>query len=261
MTNQGRITTELDGHVLLIGIDRVAKRNGFSLTMLRELALAFTRLQEDPQARCGLVYAEGAHFTAGLQLDQLGPYMARGESVWPEMHIDPLSLRQNKRSKPLVVAVQGITFTLGIELMLAADIVVAAHDCRFSQLEVKRGIMATGGATVRMMERAGWGNAMRYLLTGDEFDASAALRMGLVQEVVPAGSQFERALEIAERIAAQAPLAVRATIASARLAAESGPDAAIAEFLLVQAQLANSADAAEGVASFVEKRAARFVGE
>ena len=70
--------------------------------------------------------------------------------------------------KPLVIAVQGICFTVGVELMLSADIVVAADDCRFSQMEVKRGIMARGGATIRMVERAGWGNAMRYLLTGDE---------------------------------------------------------------------------------------------
>jgi len=258
---EGTVSTELRGHVLIMRIDRPKKLNGFTVKMIRELAAAYSELEDTDQAWVGVLCAEGAHFTAGLQFDQLGPYMARGESVWPEKHIDPLGLRENRRSKPLVVAVQGITFTLGIELMLAADIVVAAHDCRFSQLEVKRGIMATGGATVRMMERAGWGNAMRYLLTGDEFDASAALRFGLVQEVVPAGSQFERALEIAERIAAQAPLAVRATIASARLAADSGPDAAIAEFRQVQAQLANSADAAEGVASFVEKRAARFVGE
>ena len=258
---EGTISTELRGHVLIMRIDRPKKLNGFTVKMIHELAAAYSALEDNDEAWVGVLCAEGAHFTAGLQLDQLGPYMARGESVWPEKHIDPLGLHDNQRSKPIVVAVQGITFTLGIELMLAADIVVAAHDCRFSQLEVKRGIMATGGATVRMMERAGWGNAMRYLLTGDEFDAATALRMGFVQEVVPAGSQFERALEIARRIAAQAPLAVRATIASARLAAESGPDAAIAEFREVQAQLANSADAAEGVTSFIEKRAARFTGE
>ena len=82
---------------------------------------------------------------------------------------------------------QGICFTLGIELMLAADIVIAAEDCRFAQIEVKRGIMPAGGATVRMVERAGWGNAQRYLLTGDEFGAAEALRLGFVQEVVPAG--------------------------------------------------------------------------
>ena len=100
-------------------------------------------------------------------------------SVYPLGSIDPLSLRPPIRTKPLVCAVQGICFTLGIELMLAADIVIAADDCRFAQIEVKRGIMPTGGATVRMVERAGWGNAQRYLLTGDEFGAAEALRLGL----------------------------------------------------------------------------------
>jgi enoyl-CoA hydratase/carnithine racemase len=259
--NEGRITTELRGHVWVMRIDRPQKLNGFTVKMIRELAAAYSALEDNDEARVGLLCAEGKHFTAGLQLDQLGPYMARGENVWPDEHIDPLGLRAKRRTKPVVVAVQGITYTLGIELMLAADIVVAAHDCRFAQLEVKRGIMATGGATLRMMERAGWGNAMRYLLTGDEFDAAAALRMGFVQEVVPAGSEFDRALEIAERVAAQAPLAVRATIASARLAADEGPEAAIAVFRQVQAGLAASADAKEGVASFLEKRAARFTGQ
>ena len=258
---QGQVRTELAGQVLIIRIDRPKKLNGFTVKMIRELAEAYTLLEKSDDARVGLVCAEGAHFTAGLQLDELGPYMARGESVWPADCIDPLALREPKRTKPVVVAVQGITFTLGIELMLAADIVVAAHDCRFAQLEVKRGIMATGGATIRMAERAGIGNAMRYLLTGDEFDAATALRLGFVQEVVPAGSQFERAMEIAVRIAAQAPLAVRATIASTRLWAERGPDAAMDEFRGTQARLAGSADAKEGVASFLEKRAARFSGQ
>ena len=256
--SDGQIRTEKRGHVLVITINRPLKRNGFSVKMIGELAAAYSALENDADAWVGLLCAEGAHFTAGLQLDQLGPYMARGESVWPLDAIDPLGLREPKRTKPVVVAVQGITYTLGIELMLAADIVVAAHDCRFAQLEVKRGIMATGGATLRMMERAGWGNAMRYLLTGDEFDAATALRLGFVQEVVAAGEQFERALAIAESIAAQAPLAVRATIASSRLAAEEGPDAAAARFREVQAGLANTADAKEGVASFVARRAAQF---
>ena len=101
---------------------------------------------------------------------------------------------------------------------------------------------------------------MRYLLTGDEFDAATALRLGFVQEVVTTGQQFERASALAERIAAQAPLAVRATIASTRKFAEQGQDAAVAEFRSVQAGLANSADAKEGIASFVDKRDARFTG-
>ena len=258
--SDGRITTEKRGRVFIIKLDRPKKLNGFPVKMIRELAAAYTAFENDTEAWVGLLCAEGPHFTAGLQLDQIGPIMARGESLWPDGAIDPFGLRDPKRTKPLVVAVQGITYTIGIELMLAADIVVAAHNCRFAQLEVKRGIMATGGATIRMAERAGWGNAMRYLLTGDEFDAATALRLGFVQEVVPAGEEFDRALTLAEKIAAQAPLAVRATMASLRTAAEQGPDAAAAQFRVVQAGLANSADAQEGVASFVAKRDARFTG-
>ena len=258
---EGQVITELRGQVLIIKIDRPRKMNGFTVKMIRELSAAYTELERNDEARVGLLCAEGKHFTAGLQLDQIGPYMARGEVLWDSAGIDPLGLRARRRTKPVVVAVQGVTFTLGIELMLAADIVIAAHDCRFAQLEVKRGIMATGGATLRMMERAGWGNAMRYLLTGDEFDAATALRLGFVQEVVPAGEEFARALGIAERIARQAPLAVRATIVSSRKAVEEGVDAAAAEFRDVQQRLANSADAKEGVASFVERREARFTGK
>ena len=91
--------------------------------------------------------------------------------------------------KPLVMAVQGITFTIGIEMMLAADIVVAADDCRFCQMEPKRGLAVFGGAHVRYVERAGWGNAMYHLLRADEFGAARARELGFVQEVVPAGEQ------------------------------------------------------------------------
>ena len=144
--------------------------------------------------------------------------------------------------------------------MLAADIVIAAANTRFSQLEVKRGIMATGGATIRMPERAGWGNAMRYLLTGDEFDAETALRLNLIQEIVETGDQLNRAIDIASKIAEQAPLAVSQTIVSSRLAAEEGPVAAAAQFKEVQTKLMDSVDAEEGVVSFVERRAAHFTG-
>jgi enoyl-CoA hydratase/carnithine racemase len=165
-----------------------------------------------------------------------------------------------RRTKPMVVAVQGITYTLGIELMLAADIVVAADNCRFSQLEVKRGIMATGGATLRMAERAGMGNALLHLLTGAEFGSAEALRLNFVQRVVPAGQQLNEAIRIAEAIAVQAPLAVVATRQNVLKAVEQGPLVAMHEFISVQKTLSNSEDAKEGVQSFIEKRAARFTG-
>ena len=115
--------------------------------------------------------------------------------------------------KPMVMAAQGICYTIGLELMLAMDIRVASSDTRFGQIEVRRGIYPVGGGTVRLYGEIGWGNAMRYLLTGDEIPAAEALRLGLVQEVTEPGSEFERALEIAERIARQAPLGVQASLA------------------------------------------------
>jgi enoyl-CoA hydratase len=256
----GRITAERNAEVFLIGIDRPKKLNGISLAMYRQLADAFTAMERDDAVHVGLLYAHGANFTAGLQLDQFAPLMARGETAVSPETVDPFSLREPMRTKPVVCAVQGICFTLGVELMLAQDIVVAADDCRFAQIEVKRGIMPTGGATLRFVERAGWGNAQRYLLTGDEFGAAEALRLGFVQELVPTGQQFERALAIARTIAEQAPLAVRASLASSRRYLEKGPVGMRAEMQAVQRELAATADAAEGLRSFVERRKARFTG-
>jgi enoyl-CoA hydratase/carnithine racemase len=167
--------------------------------------------------------------------------------------VDPMALARACR-KPIVTAVHGITYTAGIEMMLAGDIVVAADDCRFSQLEPKRGIHATGGATIRFVERGGWGNAMYHLLTSDEFGAEEARRIGLVQEVVPRGAELARALDLAEQIAAMAPLAVQATKASSRRYLDHGFAATVAAFASDQAALANSEDAREGVRPFVERR-------
>lgn len=260
---EGEITTEVRGPLLLIGINRPAKYNGFTPRMFRELGQAYTRLDDEPELRVGVLHAHGAHFTAGLDLPTIAPLMQRGEKAVPPGLVDPTDLGlpdYRRRTKPMVVAVKGITYTLGIELMLAADIVVAADDCRFSQLEVKRGIMATGGATLRMAERAGLGNALLHLLTGDEFGSTEALRLNFVQRVVPAGSELDEALRIAAAIADQAPLAVVQTRLNALKAVEQGPGAATGDFIAVQQTLASSQDAAEGVRSFIEKRPARFTG-
>jgi len=199
----GQIKVEQHGHLLLIGIDRAEKRNGFTPKIFNELAAAYTLLESSSELRCGVLYAEGDHFTAGLDMPKIAPLRRAGQPLYPADLVDPFNLREPLRTKPMVVALQGICFTVAIELMLAADIAIAAEDCRFAQLEVKRGIMPGCGATFRMTERAGWGNAMKVLLTGDEFTAADALRWNFVQEVVPAGRQLDRAVEIAERLAAR----------------------------------------------------------
>src|ERR1700746_3330190 len=142
--------------------------------MLAELGQAFSAMEDDSDIRCGVLCAEGRTFTAGLELNQVAKHLAEGP-FFPPKTVNPGHLNGRIRTKPLVSAVQGICFTLGIELMLASDIVVAASDCRFAQIEVKRGIMPSAGATIRITERAGLGKPLRYLLTGDEFNAETAL--------------------------------------------------------------------------------------
>jgi enoyl-CoA hydratase len=254
---ESRITLEKRGHVLLIGFNRPKKMNAFDVAMLKELSSAYETLEQDADARCAVVFAHGDHFTAGLDLANVAPMVQAGTPLYGGQAVDPWGVHGKARTKPVVIAVHGRCLTLGIELCLASDIVVAAKGTRFAQIEIKRGIFPFGGATFRFVQVAGWGNAMRWLLTGDEFGAEEGHRIGLVQEVVDSGA-LPRALEIAQAIAAQAPLGVMATIASAR---KSLVEEAAARALIPEVQrLMATADAREGVASFLERRSAKFEG-
>lgn len=256
------VTVERRGHVLLIGVNRPDKRNAWDLATIDAVAAAYEQLGDDADLRAGVVFGHGEHFSAGLDLAQVGPVVAeQGPEILGGRHrYDPFGVWGAPVPKPVVMAVQGLAFTLSIELALASDIVVAADDVRFRQLEIGRGIMPFGGATFRAPARLGWGDAMRFLLTGEEFGAADALRIGLVQEVVPAGSQLDRAVALAELIAAQAPLGVQATLANARLAESSGPAAAVDHLRATLPSILVSQDAAEGLRSFIERRAASFTG-
>lgn len=259
MSNEeGSISTEIRGHLFLIGLNRPNKYNGFTPTMADQLVAALTRLDESDELRVGIIFGHGDHFTAGLDLPKWTEDMEHGVTGNGDQ-IDMCGLHRACR-KPIITVAHGISYTLGIELALGGDIVIAADNTRFSQLEPARGIMATGGATLRFVERGGWGNAMYHLLTSDVFDAEEAKRIGIVQEIVPIGKQLDRAVELAEKIAAGAPLAVQATKASARQYIAEGFDAAVASLPVVQRELLASEDAAEGVQSFVERRDAVFKG-
>jgi enoyl-CoA hydratase/carnithine racemase len=253
-----RLSVEVRGHLHLIGLHRTAKRNAFDLELYAQLAQAYGEYERDAKARCALLFAHGEHFTGGIELPQWLPFFRDGRMPpLPAGAVDPLQ-REQALSKPLVIAVQGWCLTIGIELLLAADIRVAAQGTRFAQIEVKRGIYPIGGATVRLPEEIGWGNAMRILLTGDEFSAEEALRVGLIQEVAPAGEQVERALTIAQTIARQSPVGVRATLASARLARAQGAQPAFARMMQDMQVAVAGADAVEGLNAFLERREPRF---
>lgn len=257
----GSITTETRGRIFLIGLNRPEKLNGITPKMFDELTTAYRQLDNDNELRVGVLFAHGKHFTAGLDLPKFVEGMKVGRSsAGSGDGVDVYGLKHRCR-KPIVCAVQGITYTAGLEMMLACDIAIAASDCRFSQLEPKRGIMAAGGATVRFVERAGYGNAMYHLLRCDEFNVDEAYRMGFVQEIVEPGTQVDRAIAIAEEIEKLAPLAIQETKASSMRSLAEGQEAAIAAFDATRKRLSNTEDAAEGVASFKEKREAVFKGK
>jgi enoyl-CoA hydratase len=256
----GHVTTEVvDDRILVMTVDRVEKKNAFTPKISAELAAAYTRLDDDADLFVGVLNFAGDHTTAGLEMP-LFFGADRDSTRQSDDEVDPFGLRRRLR-KPLVTAIQGITFTVGIEIALAGDIVVAAADARLCQLEPKRGLAPLGGATIRYVQRAGWGNAMYHLLRADEFDAAEAYRIGLVQEVVEPGSQRDRALELARELLRCSPSALVHTIANARLALEDSPDAAAETIPAMAAAVQATDDFKEGIASFIERREARFTGK
>jgi enoyl-CoA hydratase/carnithine racemase len=251
---------ERRGGALLIGINRPGVQNRMDPPIIIGLGKAFYQLLQDDGLRVAVLHGIGPNFCMGVDLAAFLAGQRAG--ILPPRdrdYINPLGLRPPILSKPLVVAVQGGTQAAGHELFLAADIRVAASDCRFAQPEVTRGIFPGGGATVRMTREAGWGNAMRYMLTGEEWGAEEAYRMGLAQVVTPPGKQLDRAVEIATKVAAAAPLGVRATLASAHQSI-SGEEAAL-QALIPEFQSVNQTeDAKEGQRAFREGRRAIFHG-
>ena len=254
----GQVSMAVDGHVAVITVDNQSKLNAFTPEMLTQLSHHLTTYDDDDDLWVAVLHAAGDHTTAGLDMPRFFSAEGMVQAV-PDGQVDPFGLTRRCR-KPVVAAVQGITFTIGIEMMLAADIVVAADSARFAQLEPKRGLAPLGGAHFRYLTRTGWGNAMYHLLRADEFDAQRALQLGFVQEVVPHGRQLDRAMELAREICQCAPLAVQAAKRAALIFLKEGEGAAVAQVPVIEATVFGTEDFQEGIASFVERRPASFAG-
>lgn len=256
------VNIEKQGHILKIGLNRPEKMNAMNRAMYHEIAAAYYQLQNDPELRVAVMYAEGDHFTSGLQLDDWAGVFANGKGIEPgEGELDPFDITGDSLTKPVVFAAQGICFTCGVEMMLNTDIRVAAKGTRFAQLEVKRGIFACGGATIRLQREIGWGNAQRYLLTGDEWTVEQAYQWGLIQELVEPGEQLNKAMEIAEKIARAAPLGVQGSLKSSKIAVSEGQEAAKERLFPELRPVMASEDVKEGIQSFLERREAVFQGK
>ena len=257
----GNIRAERRGSVLLIGIDRPEAQNRFDAPMLIGLGKAYHWLDHEDELRAAVLYGVGRDFSLGIDRAAFAAAQASGQLPPKDPdYINPVGLKPPYRAKPVVIAVHGGTKYLGHELFLASDIRVAANDTCFSQGEVARGVFPGGGATVRFAREAGWGNAMRYMLTGDEWGAAEAYRLGLVQEVTATGKELDRALDLANKIAAAAPLGVRATLGSSRQALAADEATALAALQAEFGRLLQSQDAKEFQRALQEGRAPLYRG-
>jgi enoyl-CoA hydratase/carnithine racemase len=258
----GKVALERRGPVLLMGIDRPQVQNRADPAIIIGLGKALYQLEHDDGLRVGVLHGIGPDFCIGIDVPAFAAAVATGIiPVKDPDYINVLGLTPPLRSKPLVIAVQGGTQFVGHEYFLAADVRVAASDTVFRQAEVTRGSFPGGGATVRFPREAGWSNAMRYMLTGDTWDAAEARRMGLVQEVTEPGKQLEIAVRLATKIAAAAPLGVRATLASARQALAADEATALTAVQPTFQKLQQTEDSKESQRAVREGRPPLFRGQ
>jgi enoyl-CoA hydratase len=246
--------------VLTIGIDRVDAQNRIDIPTFSAIGQAYYQLEHDDDLKVAVLHGKGPDFSQGLDVASWGAALRNGPFQTPQNFIDPVATAGPERSKPLIVAVQGHVTRVAHELFLAADVRVAAQDAIFNQGEVTAASFPGGGATVRFVREAGWGNAMRYMLTGEDWHTDDAFRMGLVQIVTPPGQQLDRAVDMAKQIAAYAPLGVRALLGSARRSFREGERVALLSLQPEFGRLSRSEDRQEYFRALQEKRSPVYVG-
>ena len=256
-----KLTVERRGQIVLIGINRPQMFNRIDPDTFYGLAKAYYDFDNDSTLRAAVLFGHGDNFSRGNDVEAFSALAKSGQSFkLGEGQIDPLG-RAQRLSKPLVVVVHGDTWNMGHELHLAADIRVANADVRYGQNENARG-RVPGTAPVRFVREAGWANAMRYMLTGDYWDAETAYRIGIVQEIAPnKDAALKLAIDIANRIAACGPLGIKATLKVAHLGINDSADAvAFAALEKEYVSLFKSEDFAEGRKAEAENRPPNFHG-
>ena len=247
------VRTERDGGTLVITLDRPHARNALDGAAAHALTAALDELDADAELVVGILTGAGGTFSSGMDLKA---WLAGDRPEIKGRGLGGLTL--TPPATPLIAAVEGYALAGGFEMVLACDLVVAAEDAVFGLPEVTRGLMAGSGGLLRLPSRLPAGVAMEHALTGAPITAVDAHRWGLVNRLTPPGEALDGALALARQIAANGPLAVRAT----KALVSRGVDAAAwrLQDVLLGGLLA-SADAREGAAAFVEKRPPVWTGQ
>jgi enoyl-CoA hydratase len=245
------VVYRLSGHIAVITLSRPEARNAVDGEMARGLEAALDDLEGQPDAWVGVLCAEGPVFCAGADLKAIAA--GRGSDLVTARGGFAGMVRRERR-KPLVAAVDGPALAGGCEMVLACDLVVASSRASFGLPEVKRSLVAAGGGLFRLPRALPRAVAMEVVLTGDPLPAERAYALGLVNHLVEPGQAREAAMDLAGRVCANAPVAVRAS-RSVVAAASSFDDRALWELSdQALATVAKSEDFAEGPRAFIEKR-------
>lgn len=256
------LLVDLHDHTLVLTMNRPEARNALSAEMMRLLSQAWDRVNEDDQVRVAVLTGAGGAFCAGADLKAMSA--SAPSDSFEAGTFDPAVIKSLLKgfrvTKPLIAAVEGPAIAGGTEILQATDIRVAGESARFGVSEVRWGLYPLGGSAVRLPRQIPYTVAADLLLTGRHIDAREAQRIGLVGHVVPDGSALAKALELADMIAANGPLAVRSVLATIRASEGKHEDDCWRDDASVGMGVFASADAKEGPRAFVEKRKPSFTG-
>jgi enoyl-CoA hydratase len=255
---------ERRGHTAIVTLNRPAKRNALSSEMLVRMYDAWLEIDSNPDIRAAVVTGAGGNFCSGADLKAMAAGHPDDEytkrfATDRDLHWKAL-LRHFTPGKPMIAAVEGYAVAGGTEILQAFDIRVAAEGATFGVAEVRRGLFPLGGSTVRLSRQIPYTVAAEMLLTGRFVPAAEAYRVGLIGHVVPDGTALDKAVEIAEEISANGPLAVQAVLRSLRATREMPEKIGLAYELEVGGPIFLTEDAVEGPTAFAEKRTPEFKG-